>query len=330
MKKGILLITIALLVVFCGCGRNEVFPFESSSVVPEIETETESTTEETTTEETTTIPENVTIGDIVIPWDAEEADISYVDVKWMGIDMNNVLDSLPNLKKIYMIGCGYNNEEYAALQDAHPDIKIVWEIVLSYWTIRTDAVAFSTFKTCDDRFFLYNDEAYYLKYCTDLVALDLGHNFVSDISFLQYMPNLKILILVDNVKQVREDGYIEYLSDLSMLKNCPKLRYLEIFAIHAQDLSFLEVCKDIEDLNISYTSVNSIEYLTDLPHLQRLWMENCGISYDDYIRLTEIYPEARIVYYGTGSIDQGWRDGDHYWAMRDMFFNNYVNPIYED
>ncbi|MBO4882004.1 MAG: hypothetical protein J5570_00650 [Lachnospiraceae bacterium] len=257
---------------------------------------------------------------------AEIVDISGIDVSDM--DMDEVFAALPNLQRIYMIDCGLDNDGYAKLQDDHPDIRIIWEIVLSHWTIRTDVVAFSSLKICADEFFMQNEEAYYLKYCTDLVALDLGHNYVSDLTFLEYMPNLKILILVDNVKAV--EGERKYhLTDLSELQYVPHLRYLEFFANNVSDFSFMQYLTELEDLNISYNSVSSIEYMRNLPHLQRLWMEHTYIPYNEYVELTQLYPNAQIVYVGEGSIDQGWRSGAHYWAMRNMVKNNVIDDIYK-
>lgn len=263
-----------------------------------------------------------------IPLDAEEADLSYINLKNLNIDPEEVIGQLKNLKKMVLIGCGFSNEEYAALQDNHPDLKIVWEIKLSHWTIRTDQITFSTSKTTGDSFWMDNTEAYYLKYCTDLEALDLGHNHVTDLSFLQYMPNLKVLILVDNVDYMAADG-VHYLSDLSMLQYVPKLKYLEVFANSIKDFSVMLYLPEIEHLNISYNGVDSIEYFLYMDGLKRMWMENTNISYSDYQLLTMRYPMAQIVYFGTGSVDQGWREGIYFEAMRDMFRRNYVNEVYQ-
>ncbi|MBP5608565.1 MAG: YdcF family protein [Lachnospiraceae bacterium] len=256
---------------------------------------------------------------------AEELDLSGTDLSL--VDMDIVLDNMPKLKKLTLIGCGLDNKRYAKLQDRHPDVKMVWEIVLSNWTLRTDDVAFSTSKSCDQEFFLKNDEAYYLKYCTDLVALDIGHNYVSDLSFLEYMPDLKVLILVDNVRG-RVNGKLTHIRDLSELKYVPGLRYLEIFANNVSDFEFMDYLTELEDLNISYNSVSSIEHMKNLPKLERLWMEHTYIPGYEVQQLRALYPSARIVSEGEGSIDQGWRSGTHYTAMRRMFRENVIDDVY--
>lgn len=257
-------------------------------------------------------------GVIVTP-DKEELDLSNHDLSGLGVDLYELFGLLPNLTRIDLCKTGFTNEEYAALQDAFPDIRVIWEIVWHHWTFRTDVVAFSTMKTCAQTFFLYDEDAQYLRYCTDLVALDLGHNHVTDWSFLQYMPNLKILIAVDNRVQ-----------DLSWLQYTPKLEYLEFFVGRITDLSFLQYTPNIVDLNISYNPIRDASYLYNLPKLERLWMEHTKIPYSEFQKLQEEYPDAKLVYYGEGSIDQDWRKHERYYAMRDMFRNNYVHELFQD
>lgn len=261
--------------------------------------------------------------------DVRELDFSGHDLAAMDLDLYMLFGLLRNLEKIDMCQCGFSNDEMAALQDAFPGIKIVWEIQMSHWTVRTDAVAFSTMKTCSQTFYLNDEEAKYLKYCTDLVALDLGHNYVTDLSFLQYMPELKILILVDNVKGW-EDGKIRRIDDLSMLQYVPKLEYLEFFCDGVKDISFLQYTPNLVDLNISYNPISDATYLFELPKLERLFLEHTRIPYSEFERLQETYPDAQLEYYGEGSIDHGWREHERYYAMRDMFRNNYVHPLFED
>ena len=56
-----------------------------------------------------------------------------------------------------------------------------------------------------------------LKYCTDLQALDLGHQRITDLSVIgNYLKDLRILILADNK-----------VSDVSPLANLKHLHYLQ-------------------------------------------------------------------------------------------------------
>jgi hypothetical protein len=143
------------------------------------------------------------------------------------------------------------------------------------------------------------------------------------------MPELKILILVDNVKE-KDGETLRHLTDLSELRYVPKLRYLEIFANNVSDTSFLQYLPELEDLNISYNSMSSIEYMKNMPNIKKLWMEHTYISGAGVNTLRQLYPNARIISSGEGSIDQGWRSGERYRAMRRMFRENVIDDIYRD
>lgn len=252
------------------------------------------------------------------------ADISTHVITNLG-EFTQLLQTLPVLKSIDMCDCGLNNQQMEDLQNKFPDIKFIWKVTLGLWTIRTDTVAFSTLKDGTITYRLTNDDVKVLKYCKDMVALDLGHNKVTDISFLEYMPNLKILILVDN----KDDSTGGYIQDLSELKYVPHLKYLEFFVGSVTDISFLQYLPELIDLNISYNPISNVTPLLKLPHIERLYLEHTELTDGDYKLLQNTYPDAQVVYYGEGSIDQGWREADRYNAMIDMFHNNYVNDLFK-
>ncbi len=287
------------------------------------------TPEETTAEEPTeesTAGEDVELYGTVYPYDTERIDISGTaveDIEYLA----GQLSKLGRLTYVDMCDCGLSNEQMEGLTERFPNIKFVWKVTLGLWTIRTDCVAFSTLKDGTITYRLTNEDVKVLKYCTDMVALDLGHNRVTDISFLQYMPELRILILVDN----RVEGYDDvYISDLSYLKYTPKLKYLEFFVGSVSDISFLQDTPELVDLNISYNPVSDVWNLMKLPKIERLYIEHTNLTEEDYRLLQETYPQAQIVYYGEGSVDQGWREHERYYAMMDMFRNNYVNELFLD
>lgn len=270
------------------------------------------------------VPVPVQLGDFLNTMsDAEELDISGNDLT--GLDVDGFLGAMTNLKRINMKDCGLENEEYAALQEAHPDTRIIWNICVKGYVIPTDAVGFSCLLADETQPRLTNDDIKYLKYCRDMVALDLGHNHITNLDFLKYMPDLRVLILVDNYSL--ENGW-QYLTDISALKYVPHLRYLELFSNGISDMSVIAELKELEDLNICYNPVSSAEPFMDLPHLQKFWVYNTYIPFEQLVQLYERYPNAWIVTAGDGSVDQGWRDGAHYWAMRNMVINNVIDDVY--
>ena len=222
-----------------------------------------------------------------------------------------------HLTKVEMCDCGLSNEQLGALRDAYPDTKFVWRIYLGKWSLRTDAVAFSVLIMQYDYTRMTSKDIEVLKYCTDLQALDLGHQAITDISVIgEYLTDLRILIVADNK-----------ITDLSPLANLPHLHYLEFFMNQVKDLTPLAQCRELVDLNISYNpGLSDITPLLDLPVLERLWMVAVPVSDADVALLQKTYPDTVISTWGDGSTDQGWRTHARYYAMIDMFYKrNYIN-----
>ncbi len=236
---------------------------------------------------------------------------------------------LQRLKKVDMCGCGYTDSQMEKFINAFPRIKFVWEIKMvagsKTWVVRTDAVAFSTLQG-HDVVRLSSAEAQKLRYCTDLVALDLGHNGVKNLDFLRYLPNLKVLILADTW----EAGW---LTDISMLRYCPKLEYLELFCNTISDYSVIRYLPNLKDLNVGWTYAADYRYFTNLPKIERLYIINTDIPEQGVNELKKLYPSARIERYHDGvgedsAIDWDWRVHPRYDAMRYMFLNNALHPLF--
>ncbi|MBR4762261.1 MAG: hypothetical protein IK086_06460 [Clostridia bacterium] len=216
------------------------------------------------------------------------------------------------LKRLNMSDCGATDEEMAALREDLPGVKVVWRIHMGKWSLKTDAVAFSVLIYDYNYTRLKNEDIEVLKYCTDLQALDLGHQAITDISVLgDYLPQLRILILADN-----------QVSDLTPVAKMKHLHYIELFVNSHKlcDLSPLGSCKELVDANVSYLyNVKDISPLYELPMLERIWFEHTPISADQIKTLQEKHPDAKIISVGTGSIDQGWRTHERYFEMIKMF-----------
>ena len=271
--------------------------------------------------------------DLYLACDRTTVDFIKLDNRVIG-DVDELvekLDKFPALAQVDMcditgVNGGFSNEEMDAINQSLPDTKVVWRIRINRWSFRTDAVAFSTYQPKVITYMMTNKDAQAFKYCTDLRALDLGHNAITDYSFLKYLPELRILIVADNVDRT----YGGYVKNLSYAKYCTHLQYFEFFISQVSDLSFLSELKELKDLNLCYTRVSDISAFKDLPRLERLWLNCCGISYDDYLQLQEWHPDAKINYLYAGSTDQGWREHARYYAMRQSFANNYLHELFSD
>jgi Leucine-rich repeat (LRR) protein len=256
---------------------------------------------------------------------ATEADISDIDVGSVEAVSQKVA-LLPNLTKLVMCNCGLSDEQMEQLMAAHPTVKFVWIVKVGGWELRTNIKAFSkgNRKTFEGGEYVKgktnftSEDIAPLKYCTDLIALDLGHGSrIDDLSVLQYLPKLRFLILAMN-----------RLTSIEDLKYCPDLEYLEIFQNTIGDWSPLLSLKKLTHLNCS-TNYGKDEdgkrtypdytVLKQMPQLQRVWVIRCGLSDAQYEDLSAALPNAVINSSGTHSTSNGWRDNDLYREMQGLF-----------
>lgn len=230
-------------------------------------------------------------------------------------ELESYLKYFPNLERVEMCDCGILSEEMDALSQRHPDIRFVWTIKVRNGSLRTDAAAFIPFKLGYDIDNPINDnDCKELKYCVDLVCLDLGHMKIRDISFLQYMPKMQYLVLVDMPCR-----------DFSVLANLTELVYLELFNVQFTQHEVLLKLSKLEDLNIGSTPTRDTEVLQQMTWLKRLWIPRTRLSSAQYKELAAALPDTQIVYYAQHSTDKNWRDNENYRKMRDLLDMFYMD-----
>ena len=250
--------------------------------------------------------------------DASELDFSGIRMGLSDVAViEDALGEFPLLEKVVMCDCGISNEDMAALNDRHENVRFVWRVYFSGFSLRTDDTNFIAARVRND-FPIYSNDLEVLKYCPDLQALDLGHKNITHLNFLRYVPHLKYLILVEND-----------VNDITPIGDLQELTYLEMFWTKCEDISPLQNCKALTDLNISYIycrPAKCLETLVNMPQLERLWY--CGNNLDagQLEELQAALPDTEMYLapYGepTGST---WREHPHYFEMRD-FFGMYYMP----
>ena len=244
------------------------------------------------------------------------ADCTEMDISGAGsvdiAEVETAASLLPKLKKVVMSDCGVSDEEMDALDQRHPEVRYVWTVYFSIYALRTDA----TFFCAADVPYLNYDapvlgdaQLYPVRYCRDMIALDLGHMWIEDLSFLYNMPKLQYLILVGG-----------RFRDITPIGSLQDLKYLEIFQTMPRDISPLLNCKKLEQLNICYCSGFDISPLKEMKQLKRLWYAGLG-PYRGW-ELQEALPDTQVYCPFTdpdGSTGGGWREDEAYYEMRDVF-----------
>lgn len=221
-----------------------------------------------------------------------------------------LLECLPYLDRcsyLDMDSCGLPNSRMEEIRDQFPNIKVVWRVKFSIYSARTDDTKIlASIKGYNMTY--YNVEC--LKYCTDVVYLDLGHNIIENISFVEYMPNLQVAILA-----------INYWTDASPLSSCKNLEYLEIFNTGVSDLSPLSGLTNLKHLNICFLyKVTDISPLYNLTNLERLWVGCLTPVPDEQIAEFKMrVPDCVVNDSTVDPTDEGWRVGERYELLVQQF-----------
>ena len=233
----------------------------------------------------------------------ELSDIAMPDLK----AVERALDYLPEVERVVMHNCGISNEDMDAINNAYPDIRFVWTVDIGPFRLRTDATGFIPIKYGS---WLNDEECYNLRYCVDMVALDLGHCEISNCDFVAFMPHLKYLILADT-----------NIYDISPIANHTELVYLELFMTRVWDYTPLLTCTNLEDLNLCYT-YGQITVLTQMTHLKRLWWGPGREGQRAYLQ--QFLPNTYLELDSASSTGKGWREGQHYYDQRDYLGMYYM------
>lgn len=217
----------------------------------------------------------------------------------------------PNAEKVFLGKCSIDNETLATFrEEKRQEYKVVWTVQCGEkLTARTDDTTFMP--TREYVYYFNDDEAYNLRYCEDMVCIDIGHMSIHNIDFVEFMPNLEYLILAHTQVQ-----YIE------PIRYCQKLKFLELDWTPIKDLSPLVECKALEDLNLGNTFAD-FDPIGQMTWLKNLWMIGCssGARY----RMTQALPETKVMISGSATVANGWRNLENYYAMRDLLGMEYMS-----
>ena len=233
---------------------------------------------------------------------SEDTSVDFTKKKLESVEaVELALANFPHLERAYLGLCRLDNEELAAYRDrVRPEYKVVWQMLLGAVYVNTDDTWFMPGKYGKG---LVEEQAQLLKYCEDMVCIDVGHKPLLTCEFVRYMPNLRYLILADT-----------NITDITPLETCKNLVFLELFMSLITDYTPLQGCTALEDLNIGSTWGDP-EPLKQMTWLKRLWWINHMKYYEE---LSEALPNTQLMLYASSDdTGLGWRLGEHYYAQRD-------------
>ncbi len=163
-------------------------------------------------------------------------------------EIRRALKILDHTSRFVLDNCGFSNETLAQLrEDFRGGPKVIWRVWFGkenrYTTLTDDDTIRAVYNVT-------NDTCGPMKYLEDVKYMDIGHNeFLSDLSFVGYMPNLEVLIASESGVQ-----------ELTGFENCKKLTWLELaYCYKLENIDALAGCDGLKYLNISYSKVKSFE-----------------------------------------------------------------------
>ena len=262
------------------------------------------------------VPEYATFENrLTLPTNSTAIDFGSVRVDdWA--DVEPFLSQFPLLEKCDMYSSAIRPEWAETLHAAFPNVEFGWTLRIGTSSclhyVRTDRTAFSTLHHIEAYGHTSSDFAV-LRFCRNMQALDLGHNRITDISWLREMPQLKVLIIAVN-----------FIEDISPLEDLD-LEYLEMFNNYVTDISPLANQTHLLDLNIGWNSIEDLSPLYGLKQLERLWLYNSRnrdkgtpVPASDVAALKEAIPGLYVDNESTPA-QGGWRVHERYYVIRSIF-----------
>ncbi len=202
-----------------------------------------------------------------------------------GEALYSVLSCMNKCKYLDLDSTGLSNEVCADIRDLFPNVEVVWRVWFGEnYSVRTDTERILASKPTVGGMI---SDASVLQYCTKVKYLDLGHNDdLADFSFMASMPELEVVIVS-----------MTSVSDISSLKNCKKLDYLELTSCpQLADLSPLAECTSIKHLNFAgCPNVSDISPLYNITGLERLWIgRDTPVPADQVSKMRSAAPGCKI------------------------------------
>ena len=258
--------------------------------------------------------------EIEITWEKDAfgttytSDVTEIDLTGMIFaapeDVVEPLSYFPALEKVIMSKCGpdtktwFDNETMAAFREKmRPEYKVVWTVRINNLKVRTDDIYFMPAKYGE---VVTNFQVQNLKYCEDMICVDLGHMAIQNIEFVEYMPHLKYFIVVD--------APFMYMDSIS---KCKELIYLEFFWTWINDYTPLLECTALEDLNLARTNGDPM-VLKEMTWLKNLWIDGNDLTAEEKVELEAALPNTYIKYCYGLMAGNGWRLLQNYYDMRDL------------
>jgi len=249
--------------------------------------------------------------------DTEDTAIDFGKRRLGSVDkVMEILDRMPNLTQADLYAERFKRSQVDLLHEKYPQIRFGLTLTVGDHFVRTDATAFSTLHGSDPDPSHLSRHFEILKYCYNLVALDIGHNHVDDLNFLRELPNLKLLILACND-----------ITDLTPLADLKQLEYLELFSNYIRDITPLKELTNLRDLNLKHNPIRDMSVLCEMTWLERLWVgQEFRTPEEQLDQLYAALPNCEIDWVNNPT-EGTWRKHPHYDTIYKVFNTGVYEPF---
>lgn len=240
---------------------------------------------------------------VVVSEDGKEVDLTGVKLEKIE-DVDKYMPFYPDAERVYLGMPEFDNDTIAAFRETkRQDYKVVWTVMCGTIPVRTDEIFFQPIQHYV--YYFFDEDTVNLRYCEDMICIDLGHMSLHNCDFVLGMPNLKYLVLSWT-----------FIEDITPLASCKNLIWLEVFAMPIKDLSPLKGCTALEDLNLGRTRGDR-SIIAEMTWLKNLhWYET---GYNDLMMLQEAMPDTDVT-----TVITAWRQLPNYFAHRDILGMPYM------
>jgi hypothetical protein len=182
----------------------------------------------------------------------------------------------------------------AQLRADFPNIEVHWRVYAGSYNVMTDNYKFWAGGLTDP-------QTKSLVHLRGIKYLDVGHHNLTNLDFCANLKDLEVGIFA-----------IGPLTDISGLKNCTKLEYLELMCngrLDDEDLEILSAMVDMEHLNIGdIPKLRSLAFTDNMTKLKRFHCTMNNIPQEEIDRFIALHPDCDVNFSkGTDPILGGWR-----------------------
>lgn len=227
--------------------------------------------------------------------DMETLEYLRVNIGDKGVEeLRKLLPLMDRLTYLKLDACETTDDTMARLREDFPHIEIHWRVYASSYNVMTDNYKFWAGGLSD-----WQTKS--LVQLRGIKYLDVGHHNLTNLDFCANLYDLEVGIFA-----------IGPLKDISGLKNCTKLEYLELMCngqLDDEDLQVLSNMTELEHLNIgNMPKLTTLSFTDNMTKLKRLHCTMNNIPQEEIDRFMALHPDCEVNFSKyTDPIEDGWR-----------------------